>query len=168
MRVDIGRLDKLMNLVGELVIGRARIERLVQEARLREFDEPLSQLGRISGDIQELVTKLRMVPVSFTFDRFPRLIRDLSKTLGKDIELVLEGQDTELDRTVIDEIGDPMVHLIRNSLDHGIERREDRRAVGKPEKGILKISAYQEGSGVIIEVSDDGRSEEHTSELQSR
>ena len=156
VRVDIGRLDKLMNLVGELVIGRARIERLVQEARLREFDEPLSQLGRISGDIQELVTKLRMVPVSFTFDRFPRLIRDLSKTLGKDIELVLEGQDTELDRTVIDEIGDPMVHLIRNSLDHGIERREDRRAVGKPEKGILKISAYQEGSGVIIEVSDDG------------
>ncbi|MDR1873511.1 MAG: chemotaxis protein CheA [Synergistaceae bacterium] len=156
VRVDIGRLDKLMNLVGELVIGRARIERLVQEARLREFDEPLSQLGRISGDIQELVTKLRMVPVSFTFDRFPRLIRDLSKNLGKEVELVLEGQDTELDRTVIDEIGDPMVHLIRNSLDHGIETREDRRAVGKPEKGTLRISAYQEGSGVIIEVTDDG------------
>ena len=157
VRVDIGRLDKLMNLVGELVIGRARIERLVQEARLREFDEPLSQLGRISGDIQELVTKLRMVPVSFTFDRFPRLIRDISKTLGKDIELVLEGQDTELDRTVIDEIGDPMVHLIRNSLDHGIETREERLAVGKPQKGTLKISAYQEGSGVIIEVTDDGK-----------
>jgi len=157
VRVDIGRLDKLMNLVGELVIGRARIERLVQEARLREFDEPLSQLGRISGDIQELVTKLRMVPVSFTFDRFPRLIRDMSKTLGKEVELVLEGQDTELDRTVIDEIGDPMVHLIRNSLDHGIETREVRRTVGKPEKGILKISAYQEGSGVIIEVTDDGQ-----------
>jgi two-component system chemotaxis sensor kinase CheA len=156
VRVDIGRLDKLMNLVGELVIGRARIERLVQEARLREFDEPLSQLGRISGDIQELVTKLRMVPVSFTFERFPRLIRDLSKSLGKEIELVLEGQDTELDRTVIDEIGDPMVHLIRNSLDHGIETREDRRTAGKPEKGTLKISAYQEGSGVIIEVTDDG------------
>jgi two-component system chemotaxis sensor kinase CheA len=157
VRVDIGRLDKLMNLVGELVIGRARIERLVQEARLREFDEPLSQLGRISGDIQELVTKLRMVPVSFTFDRFPRLIRDMSKTLGKEVELVLEGQDTELDRTVIDEIGDPMVHLIRNSLDHGIETREERREIGKPEKGTLKISAYQEGSGVIIEVTDDGK-----------
>lgn len=157
VRVDIGRLDKLMNLVGELVIGRARIERLVQEARLREFDEPLSQLGRISGDIQELVTKLRMVPVSFTFDRFPRLIRDISKSLGKEVELVLEGQDTELDRTVIDEIGDPMVHLIRNSLDHGIETREERRAAGKPEKGTLRISAYQEGSGVIIEVSDDGK-----------
>jgi two-component system chemotaxis sensor kinase CheA len=157
VRVDIGRLDKLMSLVGELVIGRARVERLVQEARLRNFDEPLSQLGRISGDIQELVSKLRMVPVSFTFDRFPRLIRDMSKNLGKDVELVLEGQETELDRTVIDEIGDPMVHLIRNSLDHGIETPEVRRAAGKPEKGVLKISAYQEGSGVIIEVSDDGK-----------
>ena len=156
VRVDIGRLDKLMNLVGELVISRARIERLVQEARLREFDEPLSQLGRISGDIQELVTKLRMVPVSFTFDRFPRLIRDLSKQLQKNVELVLEGEETELDRTVIDEIGDPMVHLIRNSMDHGIERPADRKALGKPEKGTLKISAYQEGSGVVIEVSDDG------------
>ena len=156
VRVDIGRLDKLMNLVGELVISRARIERLVQEARLRQFDETLSQLGRISGDIQELVTKLRMVPVSFTFDRFPRLIRDLSKTLNKNVELVLEGEDTELDRTVIDEIGDPMVHLIRNSMDHGIEHPEERKALGKPEKGILKIAAYQEGSGVVIEVSDDG------------
>ena len=87
------------------------------------------------------MTKLRMVPVSFTFDRFPRLIRDLSKTLQKNVELVLEGQDTELDRTVIDEIGDPMVHLIRNSMDHGIEQPEERRAKGKPEKGTLKISA---------------------------
>ena len=156
VRVDIGRLDKLMNLVGELVISRARIERLVQEARLRQFDETLSQLGRISGDIQELVTKLRMVPVSFTFDRFPRLIRDLCKTLNKNVELVLEGEDTELDRTVIDEIGDPMVHLIRNSMDHGIEHPDERKALGKPEKGILKIAAYQEGSGVVIEVSDDG------------
>ncbi|MBQ9574896.1 MAG: chemotaxis protein CheA, partial [Synergistaceae bacterium] len=156
IRVDIGRLDKLMNLVGELVISRARIERLVQEARLRQFDDTLSQLGRISGDIQELVTKLRMVPVSFTFDRFPRLIRDLCKTLNKNVELVLEGEDTELDRTVIDEIGDPMVHLIRNSMDHGIEHPDERKALGKPEKGILKIAAYQEGSGVVIEVSDDG------------
>ncbi|TDY65073.1 two-component system chemotaxis sensor kinase CheA [Aminivibrio pyruvatiphilus] len=157
VRVDIGRLDKLMNLVGELVIGRARIERLVQEAHLREFDEPLSQLGRISGDIQELVTKLRMVPVSFIFERFPRLVRDLSKTLGKEIELVMEGQETELDRTVIDEIGDPMVHIIRNSIDHGIEIPAERKKAGKPEKGLIKISAYQEGSGVIIEVTDDGK-----------
>lgn len=157
VRVDIGRLDSLMNLVGELVIGKARIERLVMESSLREFDEPLSQLGRISGDIQELVTKLRMVPVSFIFDRFPRLIRDISKTLGKDVELVIEGQETELDRTVIDEIGDPMVHLIRNSVDHGIETPEVRKAAGKPTKGTIKIAAYQEGSSVIIEVSDDGK-----------
>lgn len=157
VRVDIGRLDKLMNLVGELVIGRARIERLVQEAHLREFDEPLSQLGRISGDIQELVTKLRMVPVSFIFERFPRLVRDLSKTLEKEIDLQMEGQETELDRTVIDEIGDPMVHIIRNCIDHGIEQPADRKKAGKPEKGLIKISAYQEGSGVIIEVTDDGK-----------
>lgn len=157
VRVDIGRLDNLMNLVGELVIGKARIERLVMESSLREFDEPLSQLGRISGDIQELVTKLRMVPVTYIFDRFPRLIRDISKTLSKDVELVIEGQETELDRTVIDEIGDPMVHLIRNSVDHGIEIPEIRRAAGKPSKGTIKIAAYQEGSSVIIEVSDDGK-----------
>jgi two-component system chemotaxis sensor kinase CheA len=156
VRVDIGRLDKLMNLVGELVIGRARIERLVQEARLREFDEPLSQLGRISSDIQEMVTKLRMVPVSFIFDRFPRLVRDLSKTMKKKIDLRIEGQDTELDRTVIDEIGDPLVHLIRNSIDHGIELPEERLKNGKEATGTICISAYQEGSGVIIEVDDDG------------
>lgn len=145
-----------MNLVGELVIGRARIERLVQEARLREFDEPLSQLGRISSDIQEMVTKLRMVPVSFIFDRFPRLVRDLSKTMKKKIDLRIEGQDTELDRTVIDEIGDPLVHLIRNSIDHGIELPEARLKNGKEATGTICISAYQEGSGVIIEVDDDG------------
>ena len=156
VRVDIGRLDKMMNLVGELVIGKARIERLAQESRLREFDEPLSQLGRISSDIQELVTKFRMVPVSFIFERFPRLVRDLSKSLKKEVALVLEGQETELDRTVIDEIGEPMVHLIRNCLDHGIELPEERVKAGKPEKGTITISAYQEGSGVIIQVSDDG------------
>jgi len=157
VRVDIGRLDSLMNLVGELVIGKARIERLVLESKLREFDEPLSQLGRISGDIQELVTKLRMVPVSFIFDRFPRLIRDISKNLGKDVELVIEGQETELDRTVIDEIGDPMVHLIRNSVDHGVETPEIRKAAGKPAQGTIRIAAYQEGNSVIIEVADDGK-----------
>jgi two-component system chemotaxis sensor kinase CheA len=156
VRVDIGRLDKLMNLVGELVIGRARIERLVQESRLKAFQEPLSQLGRISGDIQELVTKLRMVPVSMVFDRLPRLVRDLSRQMSKDIQLVVEGSETELDRTVIDEIGDPMVHLLRNSLDHGIESPDEREAQGKPRQGTITVAAYQEGNGVIIEVRDDG------------
>ncbi|MDR3355262.1 MAG: chemotaxis protein CheA [Synergistaceae bacterium] len=156
VRVDIGRLDKLMNLVGELVIGRARIERLVQESRLKAFEEPLSQLGRISGDIQEIVTKLRMVPVSMVFDRLPRLVRDLSRQMGKDIQLQVEGADTELDRTVIDEIGDPMVHLLRNSLDHGIESPDQRESSGKPRLGTITVAAYQEGNGVIIEVRDDG------------
>ena len=156
VRVDIGRLDKLMNLVGELVIGRARIERLVQESRLKAFEEPLSQLGRISGDIQELVTKLRMVPVSMVFDRLPRLVRDLSRQMGKDIQLQVEGAETELDRTVIDEIGDPMVHIIRNSLDHGIENPDVREAHGKPRLGTIVVAAYQEGNNVIIEVRDDG------------
>ncbi len=156
VRVDIGRLDKLMNLVGELVIGRARIERLVQESRLKAFEDPLSQLGRISGDIQELVTKLRMVPVSMVFDRLPRLVRDLSRQMGKEIQLLVEGADTELDRTVIDEIGDPMVHLLRNSLDHGIENPDTREAAGKPRLGTITVAAYQEGNGVIIEVRDDG------------
>ena len=156
VRVDIGRLDKLMNLVGELVIGRARIERLVQESRLKAFEEPLSQLGRISGDIQELVTKLRMVPVSMVFDRLPRLVRDLSRQMGKEIQLLVEGAETELDRTVIDEIGDPMVHLLRNSLDHGIEGPDTREAAGKPRLGTITVAAYQEGNGVIIEVRDDG------------
>jgi two-component system chemotaxis sensor kinase CheA len=156
VRVDIGRLDKLMNLVGELVIGRARIERLVQESRLKAFEEPLSQLGRISGDIQEIVTKLRMVPVSMVFDRLPRLVRDLSRQMGKDIQLQVEGADTELDRTVIDEIGDPMVHLLRNSLDHGIENPDIRESRGKPRLGTITVAAYQEGNGVIIEVRDDG------------
>jgi two-component system chemotaxis sensor kinase CheA len=145
-----------MNLVGELVIWRARIERLVQESRLKAFEEPLSQLGRISGDIQELVTKLRMVPVSMVFDRMPRLVRDLSRQMGKDIQLQVEGADTELDRTVIDEIGDPMVHILRNSLDHGIESPDVREANGKPRLGTILIAAYQEGNGVIIEVKDDG------------
>ena len=157
VRVDIGRLDKLMNLVGELVIGRARIERLAMEARLKAFEEPLSQLGRISGEIQELVTKLRMVPVSFVFDKFPRLVRDLSKGMGKEVRLAIDGKETELDRNVIDEIGDPMVHLIRNSLDHGIEAPADRLKIGKPKEGTIHIAAYQEGNGVIIEVRDDGK-----------
>jgi len=157
VRVDIGRLDKLMNLVGELVIGRARIERLAAEAGLSEFEEPLLQLGRISTEIQEIVTKLRMVPVAYVFDRFPRMVRDLCKNLGKEAELFIEGSETELDRTLIDEIGDPMIHLLRNAIDHGIEPPQERMAKGKPRKGSITISAYQEGNSVVIEVMDDGK-----------
>lgn len=157
VRVDVHRLDKLLNLVGELVIGRSRIERLARDSGLKEFEEPILQLGRISTEIQELVTKLRMVPVSFVFDRFPRLVRDLAQSLDKKVNLEIEGRDTELDRSVINEIGDPLVHLIRNSLDHAFERGEERLVAGKPEAGRLRVRAYQDGSSVAIAVQDDGR-----------
>ncbi|KUK59030.1 MAG: CheA signal transduction histidine kinase [Synergistales bacterium 53_16] len=157
VRVDVHRLDKLLNLVGELVIGRSRIERLAKDSEFKEFEEPILQLGRISKEIQELVTKLRMLPISFIFDRFPRLVRDLSTELGKKVELRIEGRETELDRSVIDEIGDPMVHLIRNSLDHGLESPEERVAVGKSETGLLRVRAYQDGSSVVVAVEDDGK-----------
>ena len=113
-------------------------------------------MGRISGDIQELVTKLRIVPVSMVFDRLPRLVRDLSRQMGKEIQLQVEGAETELDRTVIDEIGDPMVHVLRNSLDHGIETPDIRESREKPRTGTILVAAYQECNGVIIEVKDDG------------
>lgn len=157
VRVDVHRLDKLLNLVGELVIGRSRIERLARDSGLKEFEEPILQLGRISTEIQELVTKLRMVPVSFVFDRFPRLVRDLSQSLDKKVDLEIQGRDTELDRSVINEIGDPLVHLIRNSLDHGFESGADRRKSGKSEVGRLRVRAYQDGSSVVIAVEDDGK-----------
>lgn len=157
VRVDVHRLDKLLNLVGELVIGRSRIERIARDSGLKEFEEPILQLGRISTEIQELVTKLRMVPVSFVFDRFPRLVRDLSQNLGKKVDLDIQGRDTELDRSVINEIGDPLVHLIRNSLDHGFESAAERRGVGKSEVGLLRVRAYQDGSSVVIAVEDDGK-----------
>lgn len=157
VRVDVHRLDKLLNLVGELVIGRSRIERLARDSGLKEFEEPILQLGRISTEIQELVTKLRMVPVSFVFDRFPRLVRDLSQTLDKKVDLEIQGRETELDRSVINEIGDPLVHLIRNSLDHGFESTAERRRAGKSEMGRLRVRAYQDGSSVVIAVEDDGK-----------
>lgn len=157
VRVDVKRLDKLLNLVGELVIGRSRIERLARDVNFKEFEEPIMHLGRISKDIQDMVTKLRMLPISFIFDRFPRLVRDLSHTLGKQVSLELEGRETELDRSVIDEIGDPMVHLIRNSLDHGLETPEERFEAGKDETGHLRVRAYQDGSSVVVAVEDDGK-----------
>src|SRR6056297_54712 len=157
VRVDVQKLDKLLNLVGELVIGRSRIERLANESDFKEFEEPILQLGRISKEIQELVTKLRMLPISFIFDRFPRLVRDLSHSLEKKVTLQVEGRETELDRSVIDEIGDPMVHLIRNSLDHGLECPEERLKKGKKETGILKVRAYQDGRSVVVAVEDDGK-----------
>lgn len=157
VRIDVQKMDSLLNLVGELVIGKSRIERLARSGEHREFEEPILQLSRITKEIQDLVTKLRMQPIGFIFDRFPRLVRDLSQELGKKVSLEMEGRETELDRRVIEEIGEPMVHLIRNSLDHGIEPPSERILAGKPETGRVRIRAFQDGSSVVVSVEDDGR-----------
>lgn len=157
IRVSAERMDKLMNLVGELVISKTRISQLSQEKKLNELNTTIELMGNITGDIQEIVMKLRMVPIEQVFNRFPRLVRDISKELKKDVNLVITGKDTEIDRVVIDEIGDPLVHLIRNSLDHGLETTDDRIKAGKPAKGTLELSAFNEGDNILIKVSDDGK-----------
>lgn len=157
VRVDLERLDSFMNLVGELVIHRTRLEQLSNGHKLTDLHETLEQVGRITSDLQDLVMKIRMLPVERVFNRFPRMVRDLAQELNKDIEFIIEGEDTELDRTVIDEIGEPLVHLIRNAADHGLEPVEDRIKKGKNSKGIIKLVAYQEGNKAVIKVEDDGK-----------
>lgn len=157
VRVDMRRLDELMNLAGELVINRTRLEEIGALHKLKDLNEALTRVSQISTSLQNVVMQVRMVPVEQLFERFPRMVRDLSKKLNKKINLVVEGKETEMDRTVIDEIGDPMVHLIRNSIDHGIELPEDRIAKGKPEVGTITLIARHEGNNVLIEVKDDGK-----------
>ncbi|MDN5323566.1 MAG: two-component system, chemotaxis family, sensor kinase CheA [Clostridia bacterium] len=157
VRVDISKLDKLMNLVGELVINKTRLEQIFRTNDLSALNETAEQIDRISADLQTVVMDVRMVPIEQVFNRFPRMVRDLAKELGKEINLIMEGKETELDRTVIDEIADPLVHLIRNSIDHGIESLEERRKKGKPAQGTLRLSAKQEGNSIIILVEDDGQ-----------
>ncbi|ABR30794.1 chemotaxis protein CheA [Thermosipho melanesiensis] len=157
VRVDIEKLDTLMNLMGELVIARSRIMDILKKYNIKEVDESLAQLSRITLDLQNIVMKVRMVPISYVFNRFPRMVRDISKSLGKEINFVMKGEDTELDRTFVEEIGDPLVHLIRNAIDHGIETKEERIARGKPPVGTLILSARHEGNNVVIEVEDDGK-----------
>ncbi|AZN40873.1 chemotaxis protein CheA [Paenibacillus albus] len=157
IRVDIERLDALMNLFSELLIDRVRLEQLASEVRRNDLTETVEHMSRVSSDLQNIVLKLRMVPVESVFNRFPRMIRDLAKTLDKKVDLIITGADTELDRTVIDEIGDPLVHLLRNSLDHGIEPVADRIAAGKPETGNVHLRAFHSGNHVFIEVEEDGR-----------
>jgi len=151
------RLDELMNLVGELVINRTRLADIGAAHKLKDLNETLARVSQISSSLQNVVMQVRMVPIEQVFDRFPRMVRDLAKKLNKKIDLVLEGKETEMDRTVIDEIGDPMVHLIRNSIDHGIELPAERVARGKPETGTIHLIARHEGNHVIIEVRDDGK-----------
>ncbi|CAM4258203.1 chemotaxis protein CheA [Paenibacillus typhae] len=156
IRVDIERLDVLMNLFSELLIDRVRLEQLASEVQNSDLTETVEHMGRVSGDLQNIVMKLRMVPVDTVFNRFPRMVRDLAKSLDKKIDLIITGAETELDRTVIDEIGDPLVHLLRNAVDHGVESVQDRTASGKPETGTVNLRAFHSGNHVFIEIEDDG------------
>ncbi|MDP4179463.1 MAG: chemotaxis protein CheA [Bacillota bacterium] len=157
VRVDIDRLDVLMNLVSELIIIKTRLEGLDEIERTQNYNEVIEYFERVTTSLHDAVMKVRMVPVETVFNRFPRMLRDISRSLGKELELNMSGEETELDRTVIDEIGDPLIHLLRNSADHGIESVEKRKETGKSEVGHINLRAYQDGNNVIIEVEDDGR-----------
>jgi len=156
VRVDLDRLDKFMNMVSELVIHRTRLEQISSVHKLTDLNETLEQVARATSELQDLVMKIRMLPLEVVFNRFPRMIRDLSKELDREMELVIKGQETEIDRTVIDEIGEPLLHLLRNAADHGIESREVRIAKGKNPIGKISLIAYAEGTKAIIKVIDDG------------
>ncbi|MGH4125786.1 MAG: chemotaxis protein CheW [Clostridium sp.] len=157
VRVELDRLDKFMNMVSELVIHRTRLEQISSVHKLNDLNETLEQVARATSELQDLVMKIRMLPLEVVFNRFPRMIRDLSKDLGKEMDLQIQGQETELDRTVIDEIGEPLLHLLRNAADHGIESSEERIAKGKNPVGVIKLIAYAEGTKAIIKVEDDGK-----------
>lgn len=157
IRVDISRLDKMMNLIEDLVINRGRITLVAQKHSIKELDETLSMVERSVSDLQDLMMKIRMIPLNHIFNRFPRTVRDLAHREGKEVDFVIEGGDTELDRSVMDGLNDPLLHLIRNAIDHGIETSQERAAVGKPEKGTLLLSARRDRDNVIITIEDDGR-----------
>lgn len=157
IRVDLRRLDALVNQIGELVIVRDRLQRVVGVAENPEVGEVMDQAARLVGELQDEIMRVRMVPVWQVFDRFPRLVRDAARSLGKRVNFELFGKDIEFDRSMLDEMGDPLVHLLRNSLDHGIEPPEERRAAGKPETALLQLTASRERSRAVIQVADDGR-----------
>jgi two-component system chemotaxis sensor kinase CheA len=159
IRVAIDKVDSLINMVGELVITQSMLNQLGEDfsmERVQKLQEGLGELERHTRELQENVMRIRMLPISFSFNRFPRLVHDLTSKLNKKVELRLSGESTELDKTVMEKIGDPLVHLVRNSLDHGIEPAEVRRAKGKPETGVLHLNAYHQGGNIVIEISDDG------------
>jgi two-component system chemotaxis sensor kinase CheA len=160
IRVDTEKIDKLINLVGELVITQSMLSQLgnhFENPDLPVLQERLAQLERNTREIQERVMSIRMLPVAMVFNKFPRVVRDLAAKSGKDIQLILAGEETELDKTVIESIGDPLTHLIRNAADHALESPEERLALGKPAQGTVRLSAYQEGGNIYISVQDDGR-----------
>ncbi|WP_233704519.1 chemotaxis protein CheW, partial [Helicobacter felis] len=164
VRVDVRRLDHLMNLIGELVLGKNRLiriygdveERYDGEKFLEELNQVVSSISAVTTDLQLAVMKTRMQPIGKVFNKFPRMVRDLSRELGKSIDLVIDGEETELDKSIVEEIGDPLIHIIRNSCDHGIEKPEDRKMLGKPETGRVELSAYNEGNHIVIKITDDG------------
>ncbi|SMB93833.1 two-component system, chemotaxis family, sensor kinase CheA [Thermanaeromonas toyohensis ToBE] len=165
VRVDVQRLESLMNLVGELVIDRTRLaevsnnlrSRLGNEELVETLDEISTHIGRITSELQEEIMKARMFPIDQVFNRFPRMVRDLAHKAGKEIEFIVEGRETELDRTVIEEIGDPLIHLLRNAIDHGIESPEERVRLGKPRYGTIILKAFHQENQIVITVQDDGR-----------
>lgn len=156
IRVNIERLDILMNLFEELVVDRGRLEQIAHELNKADLNETVERMSRVTGDLQNIILTMRMVPVDQVFNRFPRMVRGLARDLNKKINLDIIGAETELDRTVIDEIGDPLVHLLRNAIDHGIEMPEERAKKGKPETGTVTLRAYHSGNHVFIEIEDDG------------
>ncbi|MFD3446021.1 chemotaxis protein CheW [Microbacteriaceae bacterium 4G12] len=156
IRVQLEKIEKLMNMFEESVIERGRINELAESLNNKDLIEHLNRLGDISKDLQNVLLNMRMVPIETVFNRFPRMVRSLAKELGKKIELQIVGEETEVDKIVIDEIGDPLVHLIRNAIDHGIEKIEERKNAGKQETGHIKLEAFHSGNNVVIQISDDG------------
>ncbi|MDD1674010.1 MAG: chemotaxis protein CheA [Methanomicrobiales archaeon] len=156
IRVDIGRLDQMMNLVEDLVINRGRLHQIAQQHGLRDLDETLNMVGRSVADLQNIMMNIRMIPLQQIFNRFPRVVRDVAHHDGKEVEFVIEGGETELDRGVMDGLSDPLLHLIRNGVNHGIERPEERERTGKSRKGLLRLSAHRDRENVVIDIEDDG------------
>ncbi len=164
IRVDVSRLDDLLNIMGELVLSRNRLAQLASELEnkfeneylIEQLMEATSQIGMNTTELQLAIMKTRMIPIGKVFNKFPRMVRDISRDQNKEIDLIISGEETELDKSVVEEIGDPLIHMIRNSCDHGIEKPEVRKAMGKPAKGEVLLSAYHEGNHIVIEIKDDG------------
>ena len=165
LRVEAGRIDNVLNLVGELIIGKSMLQQALNEFSKRypkellrgKFADAMAFQARVLNDLQRSVMKIRMVPVEQLFRRFPRMVRDVSRQCDREVELVFSGQETDLDKGILDAIAEPLTHLVRNAISHGIEPAEERRQAGKPAQGMVRLNAYHQGNQVIVEVSDDGR-----------
>jgi two-component system chemotaxis sensor kinase CheA len=166
VRIDLRRLDALVNLVGELVIARGRLTQLSSEIAHGELDDAVGHAARLIGELQDAVMASRLVPVWQIFDRFPRVVRDAARALGKEVEFVIEGRDIEVDRSLLDQLGDPLIHLLRNAVDHGMEDPDERTTARKPRTGRLVLSAARDRASVMLTVTDDGRGIDRASVLR--